>query len=60
MLEGRAAFGAHKSTARPPELVLLDVGEKRTVTDAEPGTRFMLMARKPYTEEPLFRGPYVD
>ena len=31
-----------------------------TVTDAQPGTRFMLMAGKPYGEEPIYNGPYVD
>ena len=31
-----------------------------TVTDAVPGTRFLLMAGKPYGEVPVFNGPYVD
>jgi redox-sensitive bicupin YhaK (pirin superfamily) len=30
------------------------------VTDAAPGTRFMLMAGQPYGETPVFNGPYVD
>jgi hypothetical protein len=25
-----------------------------------PGTRFLLMAGKPYGETPVFNGPYVD
>ena len=31
-----------------------------TVADAQPGTRFMLMAGKPYGETPVYNGPYVD
>jgi len=30
------------------------------VTDAAPGTRFLLMAGEPYGEAPIFNGPYVD
>jgi hypothetical protein len=30
------------------------------VHNAQPGTRFMLMAAKPYVESPIFNGPYVD
>jgi redox-sensitive bicupin YhaK (pirin superfamily) len=39
---------------------LLGPGEELTVTEADPGTRFMLFAGKPYWEVPLFRGPFVD
>jgi quercetin 2,3-dioxygenase len=60
VLEGAASFGANRRQARPPQLVLLGPGEEFTVTDAAPGTRFMLMAGKPYGEEPVFNGPYVD
>ena len=60
LLEGEAAFGANRRPARPPQLVLLGPGEGFTVTDAAPGTRFMLMAGKPYGEAPLFNGPFVD
>jgi redox-sensitive bicupin YhaK (pirin superfamily) len=60
LLEGEAAFGANGRRARPPQLVLLGPGEELTVTDAVPGTRFMLFAGKPYGEEPLFNGPFVD
>jgi redox-sensitive bicupin YhaK (pirin superfamily) len=60
MLDGEAAFGANKRHARPPQLVLLGPGEEFTVTDAAPGTRFMLMAGKPYAEAPDFNGPFVD
>jgi redox-sensitive bicupin YhaK (pirin superfamily) len=44
MLEGEAAFGANKRRARPPQLVLLGPGETFEVTDASPGTRYLLMA----------------
>jgi redox-sensitive bicupin YhaK (pirin superfamily) len=60
MLDGGGAFGANRRTARPPQLVLLGRGEELTVTDAAPGTRFMLMAGKPYGEVSVFNGPFVD
>jgi redox-sensitive bicupin YhaK (pirin superfamily) len=60
VLDGEATFGANQRKARPPQLVLLGPGEEFTVTDAAPGTRFMLMAGKPYGETPLFNGPFVD
>ena len=60
LLEGEGAFGANLRTARPPQLVLMGPGEEFTVTDAAPGTRFMIMVGKPYGEAPLFNGPFVD
>jgi quercetin 2,3-dioxygenase len=60
VLEGEATFGANERRARPPQLVLLGPGESFTVTDASPGTRFLLMAGKPYGEVAVFNGPYVD
>ena len=60
VLEGEAAFGANRRPARPPQLILLGPGEDLTITDAAPGTRFMLMTGKPYGEAPVFNGPYVD
>jgi redox-sensitive bicupin YhaK (pirin superfamily) len=60
LLDGEAAFGANRRQARPPQLVLLGPGEELTVADAAPGTRFLLMAGKPYGEAPVFNGPYVD
>jgi redox-sensitive bicupin YhaK (pirin superfamily) len=60
VLDGCAAFGANERQAMPPQVVLLGPGEGLTVTDAAPGTRFMLFAGKPYGEAPLFRGPFVD
>ena len=60
LLEGEGAFGANLRLARPPQLVLLGPGEEFTVTDAAPGTRYMLMAGEPYGETPVFNGPFVD
>jgi len=60
LLDGEAQFGANGRQARPPQLVLLGPGGELSVTDAAPGTRFMLFAGKPYEEQPVFNGPYVD
>jgi quercetin 2,3-dioxygenase len=60
LLDGEAAFGANRRRARPPQLVVLGPGGELTVTDAGPGTRFMLMAGKAYGEAPVFNGPFVD
>jgi redox-sensitive bicupin YhaK (pirin superfamily) len=60
VLEGQGSFGANRRPARPPQLVLLGSGDEFTVTDATPGTRYLLMAGQPYREVPVFNGPYVD
>ena len=60
LLEGEAAFGANRRRARPAQLVLLGPGSELAVTDAAPGTRFLLMTGQPYGEAPIFNGPYVD
>ncbi len=60
VLEGEAAFGANRRPARPAQLVLLGPGEEFAVTDATPGTRFLLMTGQPYGEVPVFNGPFVD
>jgi redox-sensitive bicupin YhaK (pirin superfamily) len=60
LLDGQAVFGANQRRAAPPQLVLLGPGEELTVTDAVPGTRFLLMTGKPYGETPVFNGPFVD
>jgi hypothetical protein len=60
LLEGEAAFGANRRRAKPPQLVLLGRGDEFRVTDAAPGTRYLLMAAQPYGEVPVFNGPYVD
>ncbi|MEX2622468.1 MAG: hypothetical protein WD651_01940 [Acidimicrobiia bacterium] len=31
-----------------------------TVVDAQPGTRFMVMAGEPYVETSVYNGPYGD
>jgi redox-sensitive bicupin YhaK (pirin superfamily) len=60
VLEGEAEFGANRRRAKPPQLVLLGRGDEFRVTDASPGTRYLLMAGRPYGEVPVFNGPYVD
>ena len=60
VLDGEATFGANGRRAKPPQLVLLGRGEEFRVTDASPGTRYLLMAGEPYGEVPVFNGPYVD
>jgi len=60
LLEGEGTFGANGRRAKPPQLVVLGPGEEFAVTDAIPGTRYLLMAGKPYGEVPVFNGPYVD
>jgi redox-sensitive bicupin YhaK (pirin superfamily) len=60
MLEAEASFGANRSRARRSQIAVLGPGTELAVADAQPGTRFMLMAGKPYGETPIFNGPYVD
>jgi quercetin 2,3-dioxygenase len=60
VLEGEATFGANGRRARPPQLVLLGRGDELRVTDASPGTPYLLMAGQPYGEAPVFNGPFVD
>ena len=60
LLEGEGTFGANERSAKPPQLVMLGSGDALTVTEATAGTRFLLMAGKPYGERPVFNGPYVD
>jgi quercetin 2,3-dioxygenase len=60
LLEGEGTFGANGRRAKPPQLVVLGPGKEFTVTGAVAGTRFLLMAGKPYGEVPVFNGPYVD
>jgi quercetin 2,3-dioxygenase len=60
LLDGEGTFGANRRRGTPPQLVVLGPGEEFTVTDAASGTRFLLMAGKPYGEVPVFNGPYVD
>jgi redox-sensitive bicupin YhaK (pirin superfamily) len=60
MLEGEARFGANRSRARRGQIAVLGPGGALAVEDAQPGTRFVLMAGKPYGETPTYNGPYVD
>ena len=60
MLEGTASVGANGQRARRSQIAVLGRGDGLTVRDAEPGTRLMLMAGKPYGERPIYNGPYVD
>jgi redox-sensitive bicupin YhaK (pirin superfamily) len=60
LLGGEGSFGANRRPAVPPQLVLLGPGEGFAVTDAAPGTRYLLMAGRPYGEVPVFSGPFVD
>jgi redox-sensitive bicupin YhaK (pirin superfamily) len=60
MLEAEAGFGANRRRARRGQIAVLGPGGPLAVENAQPGTRFMLMAGKPYGETPVFNGPYVD
>ena len=60
MLEGDLSLGADRRRVRPPQIAVLGPGRVLTVVDAQPGTRFLLMAGKPYGETPIYNGPYVD
>jgi redox-sensitive bicupin YhaK (pirin superfamily) len=60
VLEGEAAFGAGRRRASRSQIAVLGRGGALAVEEAQPGTRFMLMAGKPYGEAPVFNGPYVD
>ena len=60
MLEGEASFGANRSRAKRGQIAVLGPGGVLAVEAAQPGTRFMLMAGKPYGEQPVYNGPYVD
>jgi redox-sensitive bicupin YhaK (pirin superfamily) len=60
MLDGEASLGPGRRRARPPQIAVLGPGRLVTVVDAEPRTRFLLMAGKPYGETPIYNGPYVD
>jgi quercetin 2,3-dioxygenase len=60
MLEGEASLGANRSRASRAQIAVLGPGGLLPVREAEPGTRFILMAGKPYGETPIYNGPYVD
>jgi len=60
MLEGAVTLGANLLRATPPQIAVLGRGGAVVANDAQPGTRFLLMAGKPYGETPVYNGPYVD
>jgi redox-sensitive bicupin YhaK (pirin superfamily) len=60
MLEGEANLGANRRRASRSQIAVLGPGSALAVEQAQPGTRFMLMAGKPYGETPVYNGPYVD
>jgi quercetin 2,3-dioxygenase len=60
MLDGEARFGSNRSRAQRGQIAVLGPGGVLAVEDAKPGTRFVLMAGKPYGEQPIYNGPYVD
>ena len=60
MLEGRASIGASRRRVSRSEIAVLGPGGALAVEEAQPRTRFMMMAGKPYGETPIFNGPYVD
>jgi redox-sensitive bicupin YhaK (pirin superfamily) len=60
ILEGEASFGANQRRASRSQIAVLGPGDALAVEEGQPGTRFMLMAGKPYGETPVYNGPYVD
>ena len=56
----QAASALDRRPARPAQLVLLGPGTELSVTDATPGTRFLLMTGQPYGEAPIFSRPHMD
>jgi len=60
MLEGEAGLGANRRRASRSQIAVLGHGREVTAVDAQPGTRFMVLAGRPYGETPIFNGPYVD
>ena len=60
MLEGEASFGSNQRRAGRSQIAVLGASGALAVEEAEPGTRFMLMAGKPYGETPIYNGPYAD
>jgi redox-sensitive bicupin YhaK (pirin superfamily) len=60
LLEGEASFGSNRRHASRTQIAVLGPGAALAVEEAQPGTRFLLMAGKPYGETPVFNGPFVD
>jgi quercetin 2,3-dioxygenase len=60
LLEGKASFGANRQRASRSQIAVLGPGAALSVDEADPRTRFVLMAGQPYGETPVFNGPFVD
>jgi quercetin 2,3-dioxygenase len=60
LLEGEAGFGANRRRAGRSQIAVLGPGAALTVEEGSLGTRFVLMAGKPYGETPVLNGPFVD
>jgi quercetin 2,3-dioxygenase len=60
VLDGEARFGSNRRVVSRSQIAVLAPGGALTVVDARPGTRYMLMAGRPYQEAPIYNGPYVD
>jgi redox-sensitive bicupin YhaK (pirin superfamily) len=60
LLEGEATFGANRRRASRSQIAVLGPVGALAVEEALPGTRFVIMAGKPYGETPVFNGPFVD
>jgi Pirin-related protein len=60
LLDGEAYLGANRRVARRSQIAVLGSGGALAIDDAQPGTRFVVMAGKPYGETPVYNGPYVD
>jgi redox-sensitive bicupin YhaK (pirin superfamily) len=60
MLEGEASFGANRRPVGRSHIAVLGPGGALVVKEAQPGTRFVLMAGRPHGETPVYNGPYVD
>ncbi len=58
--KARPTSAATADPARRSQIAVLGPGRAVTVDEARPGTRFKLMAGKPYRETPVYNGPYVD
>jgi redox-sensitive bicupin YhaK (pirin superfamily) len=59
-LDGEASVGINRRSVRGSQIAVLGPGGSLAVADAQPGTRFTLLAGKPYGETPIYNGPYVD
>jgi Pirin C-terminal cupin domain len=56
MLEDEAGFGANRLRAKGGQIAVVGPGGALAVGDAQPGTRFVLMAGKPYGERQIYNG----